>query len=254
MSESQTATPPERRTLNVPYVKSVRYARSFLKQAVCELRFPTLFSLDVPKPPISFANALRHDYPNHDLVTAVGLNSKEVTRDAVHTFRSRNGKCVVTLKTNAVLLETSAYESFADFHARLGVVIAAAKPVIDSSYFTRVGLRYINQIPHTSGKLADWVNPELVGPLSNGIFGQVLEHSGRIVGTTQDGQYILHHGFRADEDFLKAPAYSIDADLSAEDVAVEAVSATVERLHQHAVNLFHWSLGPAAKLHLQAEG
>lgn len=251
MSDSQPVR-ETRAALNVPQVSSVPYARSFLKQAVCEMRFPTLFSLDAPKPPISFANALRLDYPNHNLVTAVGLNSKDVTRDVVHNFGSRNGKWVVTLKANAVVLETSAYESFTDFHKRLCAVVKAAAPVIDSDYFTRVGLRYINRIPPSSNSLADWVNSELVGPLSRGVFGQVLEHTGRIVGHTEDGQYTLQHGFRADEDIVDPPAYTIDSDLSADDVGVELVPATVTRLHQHAVNLFHWSLGPMATQYLQA--
>ena len=48
-----------RAALNVPASGPAHYERNFIRQAVCELRFPTLYELEAPKPPASFALALR---------------------------------------------------------------------------------------------------------------------------------------------------------------------------------------------------
>lgn len=241
------AAQPSPALLKVPVVPAATYSRNFLKQAVCELRFPTLFELEGPKPPSTFAAALRKDYPVHQVVTSVGLNQKDVTRDNVHTFRAKGDRWVVTLKANAVVLETSKYESLDDFLVRLSIVLKAALPVIDSDFFTRIGLRYINEVDIRSGLLSDWINPALVGPLSDGTYGAVAEHVGRVVGSTPHGAYVLQHGCRPDASFATTPRYSLDFDLSSEDVLVGEAIEQVKKLHDQAFNFFHWALGPAAK-------
>lgn len=251
MDATESAENYDALPLNLPHVEIVRYERTFLRMAVCELRFPTLFDLDERRPPSSFALALRRIYPLHDVAQTFGLGAGDLTRGTNHEFRSQAKDWVVTLKNNAVVLQTTAYTTFDDFLARLKVVIAAAVPVIDTPFFTRVGLRYINHVPFTkSGEISDRINSSLVGALSAGDFGQPLEYNGRIIGRAPVGQYILQHGFKVNDDFSRAPTYAIDCDLSEENVVTDEVMALLPKLNQQAVNVFHWALGPEAKAQL----
>ena len=240
---------PARAPLSVPVSPPARYARNFIKQAVCELRFPTLYELEGLKPPASFALALRKEYPIQQLMESVNVGAGPLSRANVHTFKSKRQRWTVTLNAASVVLETTHYESFAEFKERLAAVLKAAAPVIDSDFFTRVGLRYINTVPYQQGEIHKWVNPALVGPLSEGIYGDVIEHSGRVVGITTSGGYMLQHGLVVDGNGASRQ-YSLDFDFSSEDVPFSETLETVQKLHDDEFSMFHWALGPAAKAHL----
>ena len=238
-----------RAALNVPASGPAHYERNFIRQAVCELRFPTLYELEAPKPPASFALALRKEYPNQQLVEELSVGNATMSRAPMHTFKSKRQRWTVTLKAAAVLLETSHYDSFVEFKERLAAVLKAAATVIDSDFFTRVGLRYINTIPYPNGELQDWVNPALVGPLAAGIYGDVTEHNGRVIGFTPCGGYIFQHGLVIDGNTTKRE-YTLDFDLSSEDVALSETLAIVQNLHDLEFSLFKWAIGPAAEAYL----
>lgn len=248
MDSTERVDDDNSRPLNVPHVDIVRYGRTFLRMAVCELRFPTLFELDQPRPPTTFATALRRLYPLHEVAQTLGLGDADVTRRTQHEFRTQAKDWVVTLKQDAVSLQTSAYTTFEDFLSRLKVVIAAATPVIDSPFFTRVGLRYVNHLPFRKDELLnDWINSDLVGALTTGLYGRPHEYLGRVIGRVGDGQYVFQHGFKVNEDFVRTPTYAIDCDMSQENVETQDVATLLPKLNQHAFNLFHWALGPKAK-------
>lgn len=235
--------------LNVPAATPARYRQNFIRQAVCELRFPTLYALEGPKPPPSFALALRKEYPIQQLMESVNVGMGPLSRANVHSFKSKQQKWTVTLNAASLVLETVSYEYFAEFKRRLAVILTAAERVIDSDFFTRVGLRYINTLPYAKGELHNWVNPALVGPLSDGVYGDVTEHSGRVLGSTPCGGYMLQHGLVIDGSGV-SPQYSLDFDFSCEDVPFAETLDIVQKLHDQEFSMFQWALGPAAKTHL----
>ncbi len=235
--------------LCVPQSPKAHYARNFIKQAVCELRFPTLYELEGPRPPASFAHALRKDYPNHAVVESVTVGGPTPSRSNVHSFKSRQQHWTVNLTASSVVLETSQYDSFAEFKARLSHLVNAVGPIIDCDFFTRVGLRYINLLPYSRSGIRDWINPALVGALSDGVFGDALEHHGRVGGSINGGSYLLQHGLVA---VLSGESkeYTLDFDFSSEDVTIDNTLDVVQNLHDQEHSLFEWALGPKAKLHL----
>ncbi len=238
-----------RANLSVPQAPQTHYVRNFIKQAVCELRFPTLYELEGPRPPPSFAHALRKNYPNHAVVESVTVGGPTPSRSNVHSFKSRHQDWTVNLTASSVVLETTKYDSFAEFKDRLALILKASGPIIDCDFFTRVGLRYINLLPYSRPEIRNWVNPALVGALSDGIFGDAIEHNGRIGGTILGGGYLLQHGV------VSAPAggpsmYSLDFDFSSEDVTLDTTLDVVENLHSQEHSFFQWALGPKAKEYL----
>ncbi|MGA0525557.1 TIGR04255 family protein, partial [Escherichia coli] len=64
-----------------------------------------------------------------------------------------------------ITLETARYGSFDEFEEQLQLVIAAAAATIDSDFFTRVGLRYVNVLPCQASSIDGWLNDQLAQPL-----------------------------------------------------------------------------------------
>jgi uncharacterized protein (TIGR04255 family) len=237
------------RTLDVPKAGQAHYERNLIATVVCELRFPTLFELDSDRPPAALAKALRKVFPSYERVENVNVGPAGLVHAKLHTFRSRKRTWSVSLGTSTVTLETSAYDSFSDFASRLRTVVDSAAEVIDSDFFTRVGLRYINHVPFGTERLDQWVNPALVAPLAEGVYGTVQEIGQRVVGSTTEGGYIFQHGVVP----LNAPSdskYYLDIDLFKEDVAISDVGAVVERLHGIEYSMFYWAIGDKARQYL----
>jgi len=237
--------------LTLPSVEPALFAKNFLRQAVCELRFPTLFELEGSRPPASFAKALRKDYPTYQGNDDVSVGPNGVDKAHLHVFGSLKPGWNVTLRAASVTLETTKYISFEDFLKRLAVVVKAASEVIDSEYFTRIGLRYINVIPVGTDRVSDWLNPDLVGLHSSEIFGGAVEFSGRIAGPAELGGYLLNHGL-AGEASTRRKEYVIDMDFFTQDVEVGQAVSVVETLHKQEFELFSWTLGAKAREYLAA--
>jgi len=237
------------RTLSVAAAKPAHYRRNLIRQVVCELRFPTLFDLDSARPPDAFAKAMRLPYPHHQVIRNVDIGGPMVEQAHMHTFRSKDLKWTVTLRTAAISLETIAYDSFADMQERLALVLDAGAKVIDSEFFTRVGLRYINAVPSSGDPLDQWVNPVLVGPLGCDVFGVPENFTQTIAGEIDDGRYTFSHGLGTDTASGKRE-YVLDFDFSREDVTLEGAMDAIKDLHDAEFSLFSWALGPKALAHM----
>ncbi len=245
MDDTQTPV----RVLSVPQAEPAHFARNFIKQAVCEFRFPTLFELEGQRPPASFANALRKFYPIYEVANAVNLSAGGVARSNAHVFKEKRARWTVTLRAAAITLETSHYDAFSEFEERLTFILSAAEKVIDSEFFTRVGLRYINSVPCAIDDIGDWVNPNLVGLLQSGVYGDVDEYSHRVVGNTATGGYLFQHGLGIDSQ-TQNTEYVLDFDFFGEDVPLSETIGVVRSLHAEEFAMFSWALGPRSKEYL----
>jgi len=238
--------------LNIPQVPAAHFQRNFITQAVLELRFPVLFEIDEPKPPAAFANALRKTYPVYSPRQELNISAVGDARNAssvIHVFHGRNS-WVISLRASSVVLETTRYESFEKFMEQAELMIKVVKPIIDSDFFTRVGLRYTNALPFFGSPIDEWVNPDLVKPLASGLLGQPHEFSGRINGTTPDGGgFLFQHGL-GDLPQGKGRVYVLDFDLFKEDVPVDEAVPLLHKLHAHEYSMFSWAIGDKARAHL----
>ena len=172
------------------------------------------------------------------------------SRTPTHTpFASKKGRWSLTLRAAALSLETSRYDSFDEFSGRLAFVLRAAEGTIDSDFFRRVGLRYINIVPCELETAGEWINPALVAPLAAGTYGTVNEYWQRVQGPTPMGGYTFTHGVQV-QPGSPPREYLLDFDFFKEDVAIEETLSVVKKLHELAFSMFHWSLGPKAKEYL----
>ena len=176
-------------------------------------------------------------------MSGIELVANGMQKSSGHSFRSKKDRWAVTLRSSTLSLETVGYDTFDDFEMRIEHLIEASKTFIDSDFFTRVGIRYVNALPYEKSNLSKWINPELVRPLAVDAFGDVKECTQQIRGTTTDGQYFFQHGLGGDGGERR---YVIDLDFYSEDLTVADTMATVRELHARLFDLFMWAIGPAA--------
>ena len=236
-----------------------RYKRNFLKQAVCELRFPTLMELGDPKPPAALVAALRKEYPHLELANEVmiGIGGGVPGSNNTHLFRSAKFTWTVSLKQSALSIETTAYAGFPNMKERILRAVDAASKIIDSDFFTRVGLRYINVIDSEDDPTNGWVNSELVQPLRSSLFSGVQEYAGRMQLVAEDGGCLLQHGLRLKQPQRDgqpvAPEYLLDIDSFRNDVSVANVESALDAMHTQVFDMFDWAIGAKAREYLAGE-
>jgi uncharacterized protein (TIGR04255 family) len=237
-----TETP---KPLAVPTAQPVSYARNFVKMAVCELRFPTLLELE-NQPPVGLQSALRKDYPFYEPGRTVSIQPGAVGQEVVYTLLSKNRRWQIALKPSALTIATNHYSGFVELYERVDKVLHSTLDLLDTDFFTRVGLRYQNVLPTAQEELDGWVNPHLVSALTSGVLGTLDHYWQDIRGKSEVGGYLLRHGLAPDP----PQNYALDIDFYAETVEAKDVMSLVRQMHAQSFSLFDWAIGPKAREHL----
>ena len=185
--------------LNVPHVSPSAYQQNYIRQAVCELRFPTLLEME-SKPPVTFQTRIRKEYPNYERVHSLKVGPGSTETQDRYLFKSKDKQTTVAFTPSSISLETEAYHDIENFSGRLRRLMDASVDLIISipDFFTRVGLRYINAIPSGSkaDEIGEWINPQLVAALLAGAFGLVNHYWNEVHGECNGGKFTMRHGFQ----------------------------------------------------------
>jgi len=237
--------------LNVPEEKSVRYETNFIETAVCEVRFPTLLELE-NTPPVKFQTALRKLYPFYSVEQAVSIGNMP-SQGNRYLFKSKKKDWTVSLKSNSLSLETKKYIDFDDFSARFALMLKTIGDFLDTDFFTRVGLRYINSVPLPGSNMDrkdidKWINPALVASIKSGALGTLKTFHCEVSGHIKDGGYTFRHGFsplKINED-RNSLSYTLDYDYFKEVVEYDDIHEVIKQFNSQNFNLFKWSLGENA--------
>lgn len=232
------------KTLNLPDIQAVEFETNFIKTAVCELRFPTLLEFET-KPPIQLQKELRKEYPIYEPERAVGIGPGAIENTVRYLFKSKEREWTVSFKASAIAIETTHYTNFEDFEARLKNLLAKSKSLLDSDFFTRVGLRYIDEITIEDGVISGWVKEELVKSLIQGTYGTVDQFLQEVRGSVENGRYTFRHGITGAHQ-EEHPIYKLDFDFYEENVEAKSVLSLISDFHKQSFRFFHWALGPKA--------
>ncbi|MFP3922770.1 TIGR04255 family protein [Pseudomonas sp. W5-36] len=235
-----------------------RFSRNFLKQAVCELRFPTLMELGEQRPPASFVKALRKDYPLLDMNNEfkLGIGSAHAGSSNIHILKSLKGNWSISLKESALTIETTNYTGFDNLRARILQAVEATKDFIDSAFFTRVGLRYINLLHSDHDDVTDWINPALIAPIASEKFTGINDFGGRFQLLAPDGGCLFQHGVQLNQvkpDDSPVVEYMIDIDTFRAAVPLSDTAAAIDIMHHQAFDLFDWAITERAREFLTSE-
>lgn len=230
--------------------------RSILKTVVCQLRYSDILAITADTP-AAFQNKVRRSFPKFDrqnsfVVALVDGKPAPQPAGTFWRFATDDEAYILSLADGAIGLEARKYTNFQDFEPHLNLAIEALNEVYEPKEFTRVGLRYINEIvrikPH-SGELdwSEWVNPDLMtsvvvkrqmgDALSAAVNVLVIdEHNAR---TTF--RYGLAKGLAGDK---PAEALTLDFDrYTDKPVNIPAVGDLLRSYNISLFNLFRWSIG-----------
>ncbi len=232
-------------SLNLPDVKPVQYERNFIDTVVCELKFPIILDWE-NKHPASIQKELRRDYPFHKKIYLIdALNKQEEPEKSVSlNLQSKNKKWTVAIRADSIILETTAYLNFEDFSDKLDKILSVVKDKIDSDFFTRVGLRYINTISFSPDELEELINQDLIAPIIKNIYGTVKECYQRVNGFTEFGLFNFRHGIKPND--TPNQDYLLDFDYFKEGVEISDSLELVKKFHEYNFKFFHWALGKTA--------
>ena len=144
-----------------------------LVRVIAQLQFPVLTSVNSQDFVAPFQEAIRSDYPvlRPEQVKGIvfGPNGvKEARSTTTWRFSNVDGTWRVSLAPEFIALETTSYESRADFLARFEKVLHALVKHVDPKVIDRLGVRYIDRLEGDDlENLRKWVRPEVCGILAS---------------------------------------------------------------------------------------
>lgn len=161
--------------LQLPAQPRIVFEHTPLALAICQIRFPAMLNVTNPATVAAFQAVIEDDYPMATPVAqfgvAVSLQAGQLAGmqsqqpAVVWRFSDTNDDWTLVLGTDFVSLETRDYESFEDFLERLGRILDALTSAVQPRFYTRIGLRYINELRPGHQDWATVVRHELLGPM-----------------------------------------------------------------------------------------
>jgi uncharacterized protein (TIGR04255 family) len=244
----------------MPFPESPRvvYKSNPLLQVICQLKFPTILEINTTGA-AAFQREIRKEYPHYSGAervvpeSAMGLLKQlSIVPPAAateHRFKTEDGTRELVLTSAFLAISTTSYARWEPFLAAIVKAQTALEAACEPSFYSRVGLRYINLIYRRDLELgnAPWselLNPELGGMLSGNLKDSVEDASSETLIKNGDSAYIkLRSGLARTEDRKDEVGFLIDADLfTAQKEDGKNVSRTLSEFHRTAGHLFRWAI------------
>ena len=153
------------------------YARRQLVEVICQLRFPEILSIDASEPAV-FQDRIRREYPQYEKkieqLPPQMVNGKPVPQGTVNNYQfvSAEGQWKISLTKGFIALSTYGYTRWGEFAQRLDRILAVFIETYHPSWFTRVGLRYVNAFRREALGLDGMIWKELITPGFLGLMGE----------------------------------------------------------------------------------
>ena len=241
-----------------------RYTRSPLVEVICQLRFPTILSIDA-KEPADFQETIRHAFPRYAVkkdqpaprITGLGTPQPKVAQVPPvnnYTFISEDGFWKLNLTKDFISLSTLRYTCWEDFASQLDKALASFIQIYQPDAFSRVGLRYVNAFSRKALGLTDLLWDDLIQTPYIGILGEPDVDEKEVTKCSVDIEKRLPEDCRlkvhAGPGLLGArgkqdpePRFILDQDLSCSgSLPIDQVAARLEKLHGYAGQLFHGAI------------
>lgn len=243
--------------LDAPEPDTAHLERSPLELVICQIRHE-------PKPAVadtSFAMGLHEAlggssgrYPRVSLANSAELNVAMTPagpqinerQNSGHEIASADQLWGVTFLPDHFALQTTAYETWADFRERLGDVVRVAAERLSPALMRRIGLRYVDRIKELSLDSVDawkpYLAPSVLGLAADPRF------EGTVVGA--QAQYRLDLGDGIFANFTAQPVvglddgtvpFQLDYDVYVDEgraFDVDGILEIAETLHTRARQLF----------------
>ena len=144
-----------------PEFKRVIFHKNPLDKVICQLRFPSILKI-VKEIPADFQELIRENFPlfteqpgisNEIPAKLRGAVPQEILNqisrfsdDKNYEFSSEDGIWKINLSSTFIALSAKKYERWEKFKDKLMLPLKTLEKVYKPSYFTRIGLRYVDII------------------------------------------------------------------------------------------------------------
>lgn len=241
-----------------PPADRVLYARSPLTQVICQIRFPSILRIE-SQAPADFQDRIRGVFPVFEqiqgpggqqippqIIQMLGLQGSGTS----YNFKTENDAYMVSLAGNFISLTCNKYDRWENFEANLSLAMDAFVSIYKPSFYSRIGLRYLNIIDRDALELGStpWIEllrPELVGTLSMPQWeARAIEARSniRVHMSNGEGTIFLQHGLnRVNE--TKNLSYVIDFDFYRENkTEVGNAAEVLGKFHERSGRAFAWCI------------
>lgn len=239
---------------NKPFI----YEKQQLIETICQLRFPTILSIDT-KEPADFQDRIRAQFPRYicqmDSVTGPDGKPQQVRN---HNFITADGTYKISLTKDFFALSTMRYPGWEGFAHRLDEPLGQFIQVYKPAYFTRIGLRFLNAFSReklglTGRRWNDLLQPQMLGVLDDDGIDEAdvvkcaVDVERRLAGPVglklHAGPGNIRRTTRTDAGLqtVQEPEtrFILDLDVYAGgNIALGAAAETLEQLHAHADRVF----------------
>ena len=234
------------------------YEKSPLVEVICQLRYPTILSIDA-KTPADFQDTVRGRFPRYQLQVEKVKGAQGETQEVRnHNFISQDGGYKLSMTRDFIALSTMRYRSWEDFARALDEPLGQFIRIYRPAYFERVGLRFINAISRAKLDLEgrrwnDLLQPQYLGVLDDDGIDEQRVNKCAVDVELQSGEqtYLkLHAGPGRVNRTVKTPNgvqtiqepevhFILDQDVYARgNIQLPGVMETLSALHEQADRVF----------------
>lgn len=250
--------------LELPFPKCERiiYSNNPLEKVICQLRFPPILKI-VSELPACFQGKIRADFPNFLEKEELALSMPKAIRNNMppemlrqiapqgtknYEFSSEDDNIKVNLTQTFLAFSTTQYKQWEKFGINLKKSLKALNEVYKPSYFTRIGLRYINVIKPTilgmkNVKWNDLLKPHVLGMLvENCMHDRVKSVEAKYEILLEDNSSIAKIILMLIKEKDES-SFVIDTDLFNETRAeIDEIDEKLNYLHDRAYRLIRWCI------------
>jgi uncharacterized protein (TIGR04255 family) len=162
------------------------FPRSPLKNVVCQVRFDEILS--IRREPLEFQERIRSLFPrfSRQQLAQIAWGEEEIVPAATARlrwqFRTHDNSDILSLVTDSLSVETNRYVDFPTFRSGLDRALTILQRVYAPPVFTRVGVRYINEVIRWSPDdhrpdWKGWINPDLIPAITLDASDDTLQSS-----------------------------------------------------------------------------
>jgi len=258
--------------MSFPDAKKIYFEKNTLNEVVCQLRFPPVLKIEAELP-AEFQENIRDEFPNYIEESSVGISTPpavqgaipievrkqldlirlvaQQTADKSYRFFSEDEVWKLTLTRTFIALTTNKYERWEKYYEKLKKPLDALLRIYNPSYYTRIGLRYINVICRSDlalDKETDWVEllkPSLLGLLaSDDVKDSVQDYQGLYEIGLDDGESTVRLLTKCVEKAdQKEICFMIDSDFFlGRKIEISEAANKLKYFNVHASRLIQWCI------------
>ena len=258
--------------MSFPKTSREIYVNNPLTEVICQIRYPAILEI-AAQSPVGFQNSVRMQYPWYeqqnaatlpkdisDVLSGLPIPMPSFPQQPEHHFSTEDKKRSISLTQEFIAVSERAYGKWEDFRTEMVLAEEILRETYSPSFYTRIGLRYIDILNRDDYGLHETPWLQLLNPLFIGMLGsedlsnEVREFQVETllrVPNVAGGLVTIRHGLVRDQSGDQQ-LYRIDADFYTENrSSPENAFAILDRFNEWGGHFFRWAISDKLRHSLQ---